>query len=195
MTRICLNDQIEYKNPQNVSEFSQQIFENMKKEEVSKMVPVDYLQKVQSEIKDTSRAFLIEWVIDVHRKFRLTAEALYVSVFILDQFLSKQNLQKSQLHLLGVSTLLIASKYEEIYPPTLTDFLAVSENKFSKQMVIKMEKEILTTLGFNLTAPSAYRFLQRYRTLNPTCNNDEVFFYAQYLQEIQLLDASLLRFR
>lgn len=157
---------------------------NMKEEEKSKMVPVDYLSKVQTEIKDTSRAFLIEWVIDVHRKFRLTGEALYVAIFIIDQFLSKQNIQKSQLHLLGVSTLLIAAKYEEIYPPTLNDFLAVSENKFTKQNVLKMEKEILITLNFNITAPSAYRFLQRFKLLNPICNDEEVFFYAQYLQEI-----------
>ncbi len=62
----------------------------MKNEEMERMVPVDYLQKVQTEIKDTSRAFLIEWIIDVHRKFRLTPEALYVAVYIIDQFLSKQ---------------------------------------------------------------------------------------------------------
>ena len=96
------------------------------------MVAVDYLSKVQTEIKDTSRAFLIEWIIDVHRKFRLTPEALYVAVFIIDQYMSKKKLLKSQLHLLGVSTLLISAKYEEIYPPSLQDFLAVSENKFSK---------------------------------------------------------------
>lgn len=131
----------------------------MKAEEVGKMVPVDYLQKIQTEIKDTSRAFLIEWVIDVHRKFRLTSEALYVAVFIIDQYLSKKHLQKNQLHLLGVATLLISSKYEEIYPPQLQDFLAVSENKFNKQMVLKMEKEILVTLNFEVTAPSAFRFL------------------------------------
>lgn len=47
-----------------------------------------------------------------------------------------------------------------------------------------MEKEILNTLEFNVTAPSAYRFLQRYRRVNPICNEDEIFFYAQYLQEI-----------
>lgn len=123
------------------------------------MVPVNYLQVVQTEIKDTSRAFLIEWVIDVHRKFRLTPEALYVAVFIIDQFLSKKLLLKSQLHLLGVATLLIASKYEEIYPPSLNDFLAVSENKFNKKMVLTMEKDILMTLNFEVTAPSAYRFL------------------------------------
>lgn len=66
-------------------------------------------------------------------------ETLYVAVHIIDQYLSKKHLQKSQLHLLGVSVLLIAAKYEEIYPPNLNQFLSLSENKFNKQMVKDME--------------------------------------------------------
>jgi hypothetical protein len=92
--------------------------------------------------------------------------------------MSRKKLQKNQLHLLGVATLLIASKYEEIYPPDIRDFLAVSENKFTKQMVLQMEKNILLTLGFQVTAPSSYRFLQRYRRLSVNLNDDQVFFYA-----------------
>jgi hypothetical protein len=76
---------------------------------------------------------------------------------------------------------LIAAKYEEIYPPKLSDFPQVSENKFTSKMVLKMEQEILETLNFNITAPSAYRFLQRYRRLSQTFNDDEVFFMAQYI--------------
>lgn len=104
-------------------------------------------------------------------------------------------IQKSQLHLLGVATLLIATKYEEIYPPELRELLAISENKFTKEQVLKMEKEILTQLGFVLTAPSAYRFLQRYRMLSRTFQDKEVFYYGQYILEVSLLDASLLQFR
>lgn len=95
---------------------------------------------MQTEIKDTSRAFLIEWMIDVHRKFKLVPEALYVTIHIIDQYMSKKKVLKSQLHLLGVATLLIAAKYEEIYPPELRDFIAVSENKFSTKMVLEMER-------------------------------------------------------
>lgn len=90
---------------------------------------------------------------------------------------------------------MIAAKYEEIYPPELRDFLSVSENKFTKKMVLEMEREILMTLDFRVTAPSSYRFLQRYKRLSQALNDDEVFFYAQYLNEISLLDASLLRFK
>ena len=133
---VSSNERNDFYNPQVLAPLSQDIYLNMKKEEIGKMVPVDYLQTVQTEIKDTSRAFLIEWVIDVHRKFRLTPEALYVAIFVIDQFMSRKRMLKSQLHLLGVATLLIASKYEEIYPPSLRDFLAVCENKFNKELVI-----------------------------------------------------------
>ena len=58
-----------------------------------------------------------------------------------------------------------------------------------------MEKDILETLDFKVTSPSAYRFLQRYRRISKDIvNDDEVFFYAQYIQEVALLDASLLKF-
>ena len=136
------------------------------------MIESDYLQKVQKEIKDTSRAFLIEWIIDVHRKFRLLPETLYVTCYIIDKFLSSKEIKKSQLHLLGVTSLLISTKYEEIYPPDLKDLLNVSENKFSKADVLKMETTILTTLSFNLSSPSALRFLERFRKISNTASDD-----------------------
>lgn len=147
----------------------------------------------KNEVKDTSRAFLVEWIIDVHRKFRLCAETLYVTVFLIDRFLSLKQIKKNQLHILGVTSLLISTKYEEIYPPELKDLLSVSENKFSRNEVLAMEREMLMTLQFECTAPSAYRFLERYHKLSNIAKNDKrIFFLAQYLQEISLLDASLL---
>ena len=56
------------------------------------MVDPDYLSKVQVDIKDTSRAFLMEWIIDVHRKFKLVPEALYVAQHIIDQYMSRKKI-------------------------------------------------------------------------------------------------------
>jgi hypothetical protein len=47
----------------------------------------EYLKKVQNEVKDTSRGFLVEWIIDVHRKFRLMSETLFVTINIIDRYL------------------------------------------------------------------------------------------------------------
>lgn len=125
-------DQLDMKEAQFVTEYASTIFANMRSQEQGMQLQSDYLSKVQvpSEVKDTSRAFLVEWIIDVHRKFRLLPETLYVTVFLIDRFLSIQPIKKAQLHILGVTALLIATKYEEIYPPELKDLLQVSENKF-----------------------------------------------------------------
>tara|TARA_B100000787_G_C16084121_1_gene245870 strand:+ start:115 stop:357 length:243 start_codon:yes stop_codon:yes gene_type:complete len=78
------------RDPQMVSEYGASIFENMRINETKLGIKADYLQTVQikTEVKDTSRAFLVEWIIDVHRKFRLLPESLYLTVLIVDRYLS-----------------------------------------------------------------------------------------------------------
>lgn len=100
------------------------------------------------------------------------SETLYVTIHLIDRYLSKVQIKKSQLHLLGVTAVLIATKYEEIYPPDLKELLNVSENKFTKTDVLKMEQEILRALDFDLFQSSAYRFLERFRKLSTTAGDD-----------------------
>jgi G2/mitotic-specific cyclin-B, other len=192
-------DKLNAADPQHVSGFAQAIFKELRKAEKDIPLQPDYLSKVQlaSEVKDTSRAFLVEWIIDVHRKFRLKAETLYTTVYVIDRYLSLKQIRKTQLHILGVSALLIATKYEEIYPPDMKDLLQVSENKFTRAEVLQMELDILSVLEFQVTAPSAYRFLERMHQIAPLslASDEIVFFFAQYIQEISLLDASLLKYR
>jgi hypothetical protein len=85
------------RNPQMVAEMAPQIYNTMREQEIQFQVEPDYLSKVQlpTEVKDTSRAFLVEWIIDVHRKFRLLPETLYVTVFLIDRFLSLKQIKKS----------------------------------------------------------------------------------------------------
>jgi len=167
----------------------------MKSQEGAYMCDVDYIKNVQKEMKDTSRAFLIEWIIDVHRKFKLLSETLYVTVSIIDRYLSRVSIEKKQLHILGVAAILIATKYEEIYPPEMKELLSVSENKFTKQEVLKMESQILFSLEFDFFAPSALRFLERFRKLASSASEERVFYFAQYLCEISLLDITLMRYK
>ena len=83
-----LSDQLDMRDPQFIAEFAQDVFNSMLEKEGEYRIDNEYLKKVQSEIKDTSRGFLVEWIIDVHRKFRLLPETLSVTVSIIDRFLS-----------------------------------------------------------------------------------------------------------
>lgn len=90
----------------------------------------DYM-KGQSEITENMRAILIDWLIEVHLKFKLRAETLFVTVNLIDRYASVDNIAKAELQLVGVAAMLIAAKYEEIYPPILKDFVHICNRSFT----------------------------------------------------------------
>jgi cyclin B len=62
----------------------------------------------------------------------------------------------------GVTGMLIASKYEEIWAPEVRDFVYISDKAYTREQIISMEKLMLNTLGFSLTLPTPYNFLARF---------------------------------
>jgi cyclin B len=86
----------------------------------------------QTEINDKMRAILIDWLIEVHYKFKLQEETLFICITLLDRYLEKINISKSRLQLVGVTALSIACKYEEIYPPELKDFVFITDHAYTK---------------------------------------------------------------
>jgi hypothetical protein len=85
--------------------------------------------------------------------------------------------------------MVIATKYEEIYPPTVKDFIYVSSNAYTRPQILTMEKEILFNLQFQMTETSPYRFLERYAKIAQA--DSVLFFLAQYLLELALLDSKM----
>jgi len=82
----------------------------------------------QSEITEKMRAYLIDWLSELHLKFKLWPETLFVCVGLIDKFLmAEPDFEKKDLQTLGITSLHIAGKYEEIYPPQLKDILRVTE--------------------------------------------------------------------
>lgn len=76
----------------------------------------------QIEINERMRSILVDWLIEVHNKFELMPETLYLTVDIVDQYLSMRTVLRRELQLVGVSAMLIASKYEEIWAPEVNTF-------------------------------------------------------------------------
>jgi hypothetical protein len=138
------------------------------------------------------RSILVDWLVDVHLKFKLLAETLFLTVNIIDRFLSQKQCTRQRLQLVGVAAMLISTKYEEIYPPTVKDFVYITDNAYTKEEVLEMECDILQVLDFDLQQTSQYRFLERYAKVMK-CDS-VAFFLAQYLLEIALLDSKIAKF-
>lgn len=82
----------------------------------------------QPEINEKMRSILIDWLVEVHVKFDLSPETLYLTINLIDRFLSLKTVPRRELQLLGVSALLIASKYEEIWPPQVFTHLLMLQD-------------------------------------------------------------------
>ncbi|KAH9790327.1 cyclin-B1-1 [Citrus sinensis] len=121
----------------------------------------DYMD-AQPEINAKMRSILVDWLTEVHRKFELMPETLYLTVHIVDRFLSKETIQRKELQLVGISAMLIACKYEEIWAPEVNDFVRISDSAYLREQVLAAEKAILRKLEWHLTVPTPYVFLVRY---------------------------------
>lgn len=146
----------------------------------------------QGDVNEKMRAILIDWLIEVHLKFKLLPETLFLTVNLIDRFLEKLVIQRTKLQLVGVASMLIASKYEEIYAPEVRDFVYITDKAYSKEEILKMEQQILSTLDFNVTTPSTYRFLERFSKI---INVDTPLFnLARYLIELPLIEYRMLKY-
>lgn len=123
--------------------YGQAIHGNMMTKERA-TAPSSRLMKEQDDITESMRAVLIDWLLDVTRRMRITAESLHLSVNILDRYLSKKNdLVRGKLQLLGITSLIIATKYEEIYPPEMKNLVYLTDNACTVEEVVQMEREVL----------------------------------------------------
>jgi cyclin B len=144
----------------------------------------------QNEINEKMRGILIDWLVDVHLKFRLLPETLHLAVDILDRYLEQRTVTKGKLQLVGIVALLLAAKYEEMYPPEIKEFIFVSAEAFSRDEILRMERQMLAVLNFNLTVPTVYPFL--IRGLQVTDADKVTTYAAQFLAEMCLLEYKML---
>lgn len=106
------------------------------------------------------RAILFDWLIDVHQNFKMCQQTLHICFRLFDEYSSREQIAKSELQLVGITCLWIASKYEDIYPPRKKHFVEVTANTYTGEQMMQMESKILQALKFQLVKTTPYEILQ-----------------------------------
>ena len=174
-------------DPQHVAEFTSDILNHFMKTEGQNQPKLKYME-YQPFITERMRSILIDWIIEVHFQFKLKIESLFLTVNLIDRFLEKMQVTKENLQLVGVSAMLIACKYEEIWPPLIKDYIHISDNAYTKEKIIQMENSMLSELDFNIDIVTPYSFLERFVQITGVDKVTQDL--AQYMIEISLLDYS-----
>jgi len=145
---------------------------------------------VQNEITEQMRGILIDWLSEVTEEYNLTLTTLFLTVNYIDRILEVCQVPRSKLQLLGVSCMLIASKFEEIHPPLVDDFVYITDNTYSREQILQTELIALNTLKFSLTVCTIRNFLTRFLLISDI-REPRIHHHANYLAELTLPDYSI----
>src|SRR5882757_9362036 len=120
----------------------------------------DYMER-QGEITWEHRGILIDWLLQVHAKFGLMSESLFLTVNVLDRFLGLRTIAITKLQLVGLAAFLVATKFEETYAPSVREIAYLADNQYTVEEILKAEKYILKMLEWDLKAPGPMGWLRR----------------------------------
>src|SRR5882762_1423521 len=155
------------------------------------MPSADYMSG-QNEITWGMRQTLVDWLLQVHLRYHMLPETLWIAVNIVDRFLTKRVVSLVKLQLVGVTAMFIAAKYEEILAPSVDEFVFMTENGYSKEEILKGERIVLQTLEFKVSHYcSPYSWM---RKISKADDYDiQTRTLSKFLTEVTLLDHRFLR--
>ncbi|NWY69472.1 CCNB2 protein, partial [Erithacus rubecula] len=184
-------DAEDWENPQLCSDYVKDIYLYLRELELQQAVRPHYLDGRATNGR--MRAILVDWLVQVHSRFRLLQETLYMCVAIMDRFLQSYPIPRKKLQLVGVTALLVASKYEEILCPDVADFVYITDNAYTSNEIREMEMIILKELNFDLGRPLPIHFLRRASKAGEADAKQHTL--AKYLMELTLIDYDMVHHR
>lgn len=144
------------------------------------------MEGFQTEVKSDMRRVLMDWLIQVHARFNMLPETLYLCVNYIDRFLASKVVSLGKLQLVGATAILLAAKVEEVNAPTIPEIVYMVDDTYGADEVLKAERFMLGQLKWEMQFPGPMSFLRR---ISKADDYDiEVRTMAKYLLEVQLMD-------
>ncbi|KAK7033083.1 cyclin N-terminal domain-containing protein [Favolaschia claudopus] len=189
--RDTFQDDVDIYDTNMVSEYAEDIFEYMNDLEDQMMPNADYMSH-QNEITWAMRQTLVDWLLQVHLRYHMLPETLWIAINIVDRFLTHRAVSLIKLQLVGITAMFIAAKYEEILAPSVEEFVYMAENGYSKEEILKGERIMLQTLEFRISHYcSPYSWM---RKISKADDYDiQTRTLSKFLTEVTLLDYKFLR--
>ncbi|KAL9619864.1 MAG: hypothetical protein Q9204_008263 [Flavoplaca sp. TL-2023a] len=184
-------DAEDFDDPLMVAEYVVEIFDYLKVLEEATMPNPEYMDH-QDHLEWHLRGVLVDWLIEVHARFHLLPETIFLAINIIDRFLSTRVVELEKLQLVGITAMFIASKYEEVLSPHVQNFKHVADDGFSEEEILKAERFVLAALNYNLSYPNPMNFLRRISKADNY--NVQTRTLGKYLLEISLLDHRFMKY-
>lgn len=163
-----------------VSEYCEDIFMYLRQRERSMIPTYNYVkdEDCRFHIEADVRSILVDWLVEVHQKFKYVQETLLLALAIMDRFLSQSSVSNAKLQLLAVTSLFIAAKFEEINLPRLSNYAYITDGAATASEIRTAEAYILKCLQFDVSMPNPLNFLA-----SDKVTDEQVLSIAKYILE------------
>jgi cyclin B len=175
-------------------EYLDEIYQNLILDEKLSNLKINCnYMKNQIYINDQMRAILVDWLIEVHQNFKFQRNTLFQTIYIIDLYLSYEVVYKEHFQLLGIASLLISAKENEVVYPSLEKFIGITDNAYNKSELLKMEIQVLQALNFEVIIPTTeeyYNILSKIFNFNKSQNH-----LGEYFLDSALVDYNMLKYK
>ena len=168
-------------------------YTNLLKEERTLIVkPIYGYMASQTDINIKMRAILVDWIIEMHDKFNFKPQTLFQTIWLIDTYLSLKYIKRSDFQLLGLGCMYISCKYHEIFYPVLKDFIEITDGAYKKEDLLRIEKDILKTINYNIQPPSQEDF---YNLISKAFDfGEKQIFLGKFFMENSLIDYNMIKY-
>ena len=149
----------------------------------------------QPEIRWHMRPCLVDFLVEIHFTFRLRPETLYLTLNIIDRYVSRRIVYVKHYQLVGCAALWIAAKFEDAKErvPTVQDLTQICRETYDESAFIQMEGHVLATIQWTLGHPTAEAWL-RLMCCGPCVEEPKVQHVARFLMEITLFYREFVKY-
>jgi cyclin A len=146
------------------SDFTQDIYNHLFERQLTSLRDAKYIAR-QPEVQERMRVILVDWLVDVALKFKHRPETFFLAVDIVDRYLMLQPVSRGNLQLVGITAVLIAAKHEEIWAPEVRECVQITANTYTREDIIRVERDVAAALRFRFTLPTSFQFAARLQEL------------------------------
>ena len=115
------------------------------------------------EVTGPLRARMVDWMIEVLTNFKCDDQTFFLSAALMDRYFKgcKDAKEVKDLHIVGVTSMFVGSKYEDIFPLKMkTVHEKIVHERITIQAIKNQEMDMLQTINYKIHAPTTLDFLK-----------------------------------
>lgn len=153
--------------------------------QTSPLLLSDKVFHIQHDVTKYMMFILIDWLVEVSEMKEFSTQTVHLAIQLIQRYLMIRRLSCSRVQLLGVTALLIASKWTDMTIITIRESAWLTDDTYKYEQIVNMMGEVLAALKGDIQRPLVSDYLDILTSLSSS--DHKTFFLASYIAEATIV--------